>query len=467
MEKALYWFRSDLRLHDNPVARDAFANSRSLSFVYVHDPRLWQISAAGIPRTGWHRRRFLRQSLDDLRGQLARVGFELLEIWGEPERVLPELMDFNSVDVLYFSKECAPAEKNTETKLKGILVTAGRKVSDGWTQFLLEPQQLPFSADRIPAVFTEFRKGVEAVGVESLVPAELILDKAQIKSRPLRLSCPGEISLKNVLKIIDVSVSSLDDSWWLPIRQEEELVLAVDLDNVPDEKSKIIQGGARAAVDRLNNYFFESRAALSYFSTRNGMLDAADSTLFSPWLANGCLSARQVFNQLKKCESIHGANKSTYWIVFELLWREFFRFHLLASGEHFFEPGGLFRVQQKEEFEAEKVEEKIRDLLSCRSGHVFVDASVRELILTGFMSNRGRQNVASHMIYNMEIPWWMGAAVFESLLIDYDAASNWGNWSYIAGVSFDPRGGRHFNLDKQQRDYDPDGAYVKAWSSRV
>lgn len=447
--------------------RDALANSESLSFVYVHDPRLWHIGAAGIPRTGWHRRRFTRQSLEDLRVQITNFGFELLEIWGEPEEVLPELMDLNSVEVLYFSKECAPEEKNVEQLLKRSLAQSGRKVSDGWTQFLIEPADLPFSLDRLPSVFTEFRKGVEACGIETLVPAAVTIEGGSVAARPFKLSCPGQMSARNVLKILDASLSSLDGSWWGPVLQEEQLLLPVDLETVPDQKSRIIQGGSGAAHHRLLDYFFESRSALSYFSTRNGLLAASDSTLFSPWLAIGCLSARQIFYQVKKCEALHGANNSTYWIVFELLWREFFKFHLLSSGERFFEPGGLFRIEQKESLDADKVEEKIRDLLSCRSGNVFVDANIRELILTGFMSNRGRQNVASHMIYNMGIPWWLGASVFESLLIDYDSASNWGNWSYIAGVSFDPRGGRHFNLEKQQQDYDPDGSYVKAWSRRI
>ena len=88
---------------------------------------------------------------------------------------------------------------------------------------------------------------------------------------------------------------------------------------------------------------------------------------------------------------------------------------------------------------------------------------MRELLATGFMSNRGRQNVASFLTKNLGINWQMGAEWFESLLIDYDVCSNWGNWNYTAGVGNDGRGFRYFNIPKQAKDYDPEGKYVKHW----
>jgi len=88
---------------------------------------------------------------------------------------------------------------------------------------------------------------------------------------------------------------------------------------------------------------------------------------------------------------------------------------------------------------------------------------MRQLNQTGYMSNRGRQLVASCLIYDLGIDWRYGAAYFESQLLDYDVASNWGNWQYIAGVGADPRGGRHFNLDKQARTYDPEQRFIQTW----
>ena len=86
-----------------------------------------------------------------------------------------------------------------------------------------------------------------------------------------------------------------------------------------------------------------------------------------------------------------------------------------------------------------------------------------ELKLTGFMSNRGRQNVASYFCNELNIDWRFGAAYFEQQLIDYDVCSNWGNWAYLAGVGNDPRQNRVFNIEKQAADYDKKKVFRNLW----
>jgi len=96
-----------------------------------------------------------------------------------------------------------------------------------------------------------------------------------------------------------------------------------------------------------------------------------------------------------------------------------------------------------------------------RTGDPLVDANMRELAATGFMSNRGRQNVASYLIFDLGVDWRYGAAHFEEHLLDYDPCSNWGNWVAAAGLT----GQRvnKFNTKKQLKDYDPQNEYVKHW----
>jgi deoxyribodipyrimidine photo-lyase len=89
---------------------------------------------------------------------------------------------------------------------------------------------------------------------------------------------------------------------------------------------------------------------------------------------------------------------------------------------------------------------------------------MRELLLTGFMSNRGRQNVASYLVRDLNVHWLMGAEWFESQLIDYDVCSNYGNWNYAAGIGNDPREDRYFSIPKQANMYDPQGEYVRRWN---
>eukprot|EP01033_Poteriospumella_lacustris_P006898 gene6898-4968_t len=108
-----------------------------------------------------------------------------------------------------------------------------------------------------------------------------------------------------------------------------------------------------------------------------------------------------------------------------------------------------------------------------QTGYPFVDASMRELLVTGYMSNRGRQNVASFLVNDLRVDWRWGASHFERHLVDYDVAANYGNWQYLAGVGSDPRTtsgaatrppvGRYFNVAKQAMLYDPDATFMRTW----
>ena len=95
----------------------------------------------------------------------------------------------------------------------------------------------------------------------------------------------------------------------------------------------------------------------------------------------------------------------------------------------------------------------------------FVNANMIELKKTGWMSNRGRQNVASYFAKDLLLDWRMGAAYFESQLIDYDVHSNYGNWMYVAGVGNDPRD-RKFNVQLQAHRYDENGKFQRLWNQK-
>ncbi|CAH1793087.1 unnamed protein product, partial [Owenia fusiformis] len=196
-----------------------------------------------------------------------------------------------------------------------------------------------------------------------------------------------------------------------------------------------------------------------YKETRNGMVGSDYSTKFSTWLAHGCLSPRQIYWELKKYEAKRTSNQSTYWVVFELLWRDYFKYVGLKYGDKLFYLDGVMgkHIEWKRDqklFEAWK---------EGRTGVPYVDANMREMAATGFMSNRGRQNVASFLTKDLKLDWRMGAEWFESMLIDHDVCSNYGNWQYSAGIGNDPRQDRKFNMVKQGLDYDPQGEYVRLW----
>ncbi|GLD54707.1 cryptochrome DASH-like protein [Lates japonicus] len=215
----------------------------------------------------------------------------------------------------------------------------------------------------------------------------------------------------------------------------------------------------KKALARLKHYFWDSDAVATYKETRNGLIGVDYSTKFAPWLAMGCISPRYIYHQNKQYERERTANQSTYWVIFELLWRDYFKFVGAKYGNRLFQLEGL----QNKSVPWKKDMKLFNAWKEGQTGVPFVDANMRELALTGFMSNRGRQNVASFLTKDLGLDWRMGAEWFEYLLIDHDVCSNYGNWLYSAGIGNDPRENRKFNMIKQGLDYDNNGDYVRQW----
>ena len=101
-----------------------------------------------------------------------------------------------------------------------------------------------------------------------------------------------------------------------------------------------MQGGEAAAHERLKYYLWDADLLQSYFQTRNGMLGGDYSTKFSPWLALGCISPRTIYHDIQKYQQKRVQNKSTYWVIFELTWRDFYKFFGLKYGTALFAEDG-------------------------------------------------------------------------------------------------------------------------------
>jgi deoxyribodipyrimidine photo-lyase len=190
------------------------------------------------------------------------------------------------------------------------------------------------------------------------------------------------------------------------------------------------------------------------------MVGADYSSKFSAWLALGCLSPRYIYEEVKKYEKQFGANESTYWLIFELLWRDFFRFMFKKYQTKFFLYSGI----KTDKVNSKSLNQKLlSQWINGKTASDFINASMLELKQTGFMSNRGRQNVASYFCNELNMDWRLGASYFEEQLIDYDVCSNWGNWAYLAGVGNDPRAHRYFNIEKQAKEYDKNSIFRDLW----
>lgn len=421
MKKAIYWFRNNLRLKDNPSLQRAIAENDEILPVYVLHDRLFGKHELGFERCGKYRWKFLVETLLELKENLQSIGGDLLILKGDPVSTLTKLATTNNITNIYETRELDYDELQEEH-----LLSKQFNLHLEYDQLLVEPKQLPFAMQQAPMVFTNYRKSVEK-----------------------NMSMRAELPKPDKLVTFDI-----DD--------HVEFALDNPEFTINENNAFPYKGGESTAWERLNEYFWEKDQLKNYKFTRNGLIGKDYSSKFSPFLALGSISPVSIYHEVRKYEEERKKNISTYWLVFELLWREFFKVQSAKHGAEIFKKGGILKKQMSYENNIDN----FTKWMEGRTGDDFVDANMRELNETGFMSNRGRQNVASYLAHDLNIDWRWGAAYFEAQLIDYDCASNWCNWMYVARVGNDPRQ-RKFDTHWQAEKYDGKGEYRKLWLTQA
>ena len=219
------------------------------------------------------------------------------------------------------------------------------------------------------------------------------------------------------------------------------------------------KGGESHALKRLNFFIDNGHASIADRSRADVSND--NSSRFSVHLAHGTISPRTIYEKANSYEAGEGAK----WIKSHLEMRDFFLYTAFASGDQLFHQEGI--PVRKIETPLQWADPAAEDLKWSawalgNTGLPLVDAAMRELISTGYCSNRVRQNVASVLTKDLGIDWRAGAEWFQFLLEDHCVGANWGNWLYFSGVGPDPKN-RHFRTTSQSLKYDNDGSYIKRW----
>lgn len=424
MSVAIVWFRNNLRLHDNESLTKALENYDQVIPFFCFDERLFTKTKYGFPKIGAHRASFLIESVQNLKENLQSLGSNLVVRVGKSANHIKELYEQCGAVAIYTQKEITSEEVMLECEVESAINVS---ITFFKGSFLFHPKDIPFDAGSIPEIFTSFRKKIEG---KSFV-RECYPTPNKINHLPQFIQIGSLPTLKNFTN------------------------------DFPENDFRAVlmfKGGEEEAIKRLNHYFYETQELLDYKEKRNGLIGANYSSKLSAWLSNGCISPRRIYWEIKKFEKEFRSNDSTYWLIFELIWRDFFKYTALKNGNKIFHSYGINGHQNLVNPNPEFVSAWIRG----KTGVPFIDANMRELAATGFMSNRGRQNVASFFVKELQQDWRVGAEYFESMLLDYDVCSNYGNWMYIAGVGNDSRD-RYFNVILQAKKYDSQGKYVRLW----
>ena len=327
-------------------------------------------------------------------------------------------------------------------------------------------RDVPFDKpSKCPDVFTSYKKMVDPLRE---APRKTLPKPESFP--PLPPSIPDQTKPFQIPTSLDSLIASLHK----PLNEKPDLRNPPKMPSTGASTAVPFPGGEHAGHERIK-HLLTSGAMTRYKDTRNGLVGADFSSKLSAHLALGCVTARQVHFYMYDFEEGRtplgngapgygkGENKGTGHMRFELLWRDYMRLVTRKFGPRLFRAEG-FKNDKSIGWTYD--DNALRRFLEGTTGTGLVDASQRELYLTGYTSNRARQNVASYLAKHIGLDWRIGAEWYESCLVDYDVSSNWGNWQYTAGVGNDPReggGGRKFNPVKQASDYDGKAEYVKAW----
>ncbi|TGJ88101.1 hypothetical protein E0Z10_g704 [Xylaria hypoxylon] len=508
----IYLMQHDLRVADNPIL-DFLASSGNHEFthflpVFIIPPRQIEVSGflqdgtespfpearseiAHFWRCGPHRARFIAQSVWNLKQNLVKLGSDLAIRIGKPGEVVKGLVEGlethqKRVSAVWMTGEEGYEEEQDQKSIADACLTLGinHKV---WVdeKYFIDDRDLKLEGpEHLPDVFTTYRKMNEPLRERprSTVPQPTdgslpkFIEASQLPSQPDPFEIP-------------TSPEAFEAALLCPI--EKDLPEAAPADE--GTSAHPFRGGEDHALDRLY-YLIKSGNASLYKTSRNGLLGVDYSTKLSGYLAQGCITARQIHEELLNFENGadqkyadtdgygQGENEGTQAIRFELLWRDymrlctrkfkaklFYRSGFRNDHSHKWKTGGKVDTDLAIPSQSSgDVSTTMKRILAGTTGQSLIDASSRELIHTGYTSNRARQNVASFLAKHLNIDWRYGAEWYEFMLVDYDVNSNWSNWQYVAGVGNDPRGeARIFNPVKQAFDYDKDGEYVRCWLPEI
>ena len=420
---SLVWFRNDLRVDDHNGLKLALNNSNKVVGFYCFNPKVFSENKLGFKKTDVFRTKFLIETVDNLKENLKKNNISLIIKIGDPVEELSNVITQHDISNIYLQKEWTKEEYDEEVQLKSNFTNV--LFHSTYDQFLYHPDDV--DNQFISDIFTNFRKYCE----KKIDVRNLTLNSYKLNSENL-----------------------LNENYEVPSLNQ----LGFD-DFILDNRSAFnFSGGSESAKKRLNQYLWKSRKINYYKKTRNGLIGLDYSSKFSPWLANGSISPREIYWEIKEYEKDILKNQSTYWLVFELIWRDYFKYISLKYGSKIFKIGGIL----EKDYEWSNDVRIFKEWTEGRTVEPFVNANMIELNSTGWMSNRGRQNVASFLAKGLKIDWRWGARYFESKLIDYDVHSNYGNWMYVSGVGNDPRD-RKFSIKFQAERYDPLNKFQNMW----
>jgi len=416
----LVWFRSDLRLHDNPALTYALHHHRKVALLFIHDV------ASPYPQ-GSANQWWLHHSLATLSDNIQKKGGELILKTGIPQEVLWKTAKDLGITSIYWNRRYTLKERDNDATLKKSFENSGTSVKTFNSHLLFEPWEVLTKEKRPFQIFTPFWKHCLSLGKhQDILPAPKFIPSMPYPSDPL--------------ESFELPFQAL---WAAPFLKEWE-------------------PGELGAIKRAQAFF--ENTLCGYKKNRDYPAKSATSKL-SPHLHFGEISIKQLWQSAHYAMQANPQfDEDAKSFLSELGWREFSH-HLL------YHHPDLPQKPLRKEFNLFRWEENTNHLKAWQkgmTGYPIIDAAMRELWQTGWMHNRMRMIVASFLVKDLLIPWQEGAKWFLDTLLDADLANNSASWQWVAGCGTDAAPYfRIFNPVLQGEKFDSDGEYIRRFVPEI
>jgi deoxyribodipyrimidine photo-lyase len=396
---SIFWFRRDLRLHDNHALFQALTTSKNVLVVFIFDPNILTFLNENDRRIS-----LLFDRLQELNKELSSYGSRINILHGDPKDVFSDLHSKYNIDAVFANTDYEPFARKRDSaiaRLCGKMGSSFRLLKD---QVIFEKNEILNGAGKPYAVYTHY--------------------------------------MRNWMSKFRISLTS-------PYLSQDFLHKIITSDKLLQVES-VEQLGFEYQEIELKEPSLDHETLRFYDETRNS-IEKDGTTHMSVHLRFGFLSIREVAKL---------AYQYSESLLKELVWRSFFSqliWHNPYVVDKCFKP-------KYEKVTWSKDKHLFMKWMYGKTGFPLVDAGMRELFDTGLMNNRVRMLTASFLVKNLGVDWRIGEAYFASKLLDFDQASNNGNWQWVAGTGADSAPYfRVFNPITQQEKFDPNFIYCKKW----
>jgi len=397
-----FWFRRDLRLHDNCGLYQALKNHTSVLSVFIFDTNILEKLPDSDARVT-----FLHREIIDLKKTLQNLGSDILVMHGDPIQVWQGLTKKYQCYEIYTNNDYEPYARERDKTVDQMLRKNGGRLIGYKDQVIFEKNEISKEDGTPYTVFTPYRRKWETRLYATEIP--------NYDSKPYF-------------------------SHLLPVRKPFSVLSLKDLGFIP---SQITIPQKSPLLETVKNYH-QTRdiPALKHGTSRIGV-----------HLRFGTVSIRDWVKRAREFSEI---------FLSELCWRDFYQqilWHFPHVVNSAFKPQYDKIVWRNDRAEFDK-------WCQGQTGYPLVDAGMRQLNQIGYMHNRVRMVTASFLCKHLLIDWRWGEAYFAKKLLDFDLAANNGGWQWSASTGCDAAPYfRVFNPVNQQLKFDPDFEYIRQWVS--